>query len=181
MTTFLYKVRAAAHNRIRQHNGLIPLSDLEPLAGKVTVDGAPDSESGEWCLNTPHRTLKLTGHQLRKGDVLYLISSPGGAFGSPLDRDPELLVRDVWNERISIDFAARAYGVVIDPENLKVDYPATEELRAQLRARESDGTWAPPVAVDASVRRRRAAAAEDGAAGGKCKGCWRPGEVPPWR
>ncbi|HZZ51360.1 MAG TPA: hydantoinase B/oxoprolinase family protein [Pseudonocardia sp.] len=146
MTTFLYKVKPEAHNRIRQHNGLIPLSDLEPLAGKVTIDGAPDSESGEWCLNTPHRTLKLTGHQLHKGDVLYLISSTGGAFGSPLDRDPELLARDVWNERISIEFAERAYGVVIGRDDLKVDYAATEKLRAKLRAQESDGTWHPPVA-----------------------------------
>ncbi|GAY08383.1 hypothetical protein [Pseudonocardia sp. N23] len=35
---------------------------------------------------------------------------------------------DVWNERISVDFARRAYGVVIDPQTLEVDETATEGL-----------------------------------------------------
>ncbi|WP_216854674.1 hypothetical protein [Rhodococcus opacus] len=52
----------------------------------------------------------------------------------------------MWNEKVSIDFAARAYGVVIDQSTLSVDDDATRLLRDQLRTRQTAGDWSPPVA-----------------------------------
>ncbi|MEU6561484.1 hydantoinase B/oxoprolinase family protein [Nocardia nova] len=140
MTSYLYRVKPQPGNVIRQRNGIIPLSDLEPLAGKVDADGAPDSGGGQWCVDTELRTLKLTGLPLRKGDILYLVCATGGGYGDPLERDPERVRADVWNERISPEFARDAYGVVITDG--EVDARATTELRAGYRA----GGWTVPVA-----------------------------------
>jgi N-methylhydantoinase B len=146
MTSYLYKVKRQPDGSIRQRNGIVPLCDLEPLAGKVDADGAPDSADGEWGLNTPHKTLKLTGYPVKKGEVIYIICATGGGYGDPLDRDPELVRLDVWNERINAAFAREAFGVVVDPKTVEVDRFATDKLREELRKKASAGKWAPPVA-----------------------------------
>ena len=53
----------------------------------------------------------------------------GGGYGDPMERDPELVARDVREMRISQQRAERAYGVVIDPRTFAVDRHATETLR----------------------------------------------------
>jgi N-methylhydantoinase B len=145
MTSYIYKVRRRSDGTIRQKNGIIPMEDLQPIAGKVNDRGAPDSADGEWAKGTEARTLKLTGYPVAKGEVIYIICSTGGAYGNPLLREPERVWNDVWNERISVDFARRAYGVVIDPASLTVDAEATGKLRAELGARQESGAWRPPV------------------------------------
>ncbi|MCP3688761.1 MAG: hydantoinase B/oxoprolinase family protein, partial [Gammaproteobacteria bacterium] len=57
-------------------------------------------------------------------------SAGGGGYGDPFTRDLELVKRDVLYEYVSIEGARRDYGVVIDPENLEIDYDATAELRS---------------------------------------------------
>jgi N-methylhydantoinase B len=146
MTSYLYKVRRQADGAIRQKNGIIPMEDLEPIAGKVAANGSPDSDGGEWGDRTPESTLKLTGYPVNKGEVVYIICSTGGAYGNPLHRETNRVWADVWNERVSIDFARRAFGVVINPNGLDVDETATEELRAKLLAEQDAGNWRPPVA-----------------------------------
>jgi N-methylhydantoinase B len=145
MTSYIYKVKRQPDGTIRQKNGIIPMEDLEPIAGKVDDRGAPDSANGEWAKGTVARTLKLTGWPVLKGEVVYIICSTGGAYGSPLLREPERVWNDVWNERISVGFAKQAYGVVIDPETLEVDADATTRLRADLGAKQDVGEWSPPV------------------------------------
>ena len=44
--------------------------------------------------------------------------------------DPERVAADVRNEKISLDYARREHGVVIDPVALTVDAAATRALRA---------------------------------------------------
>ena len=65
--------------------------------------------------------------------------SGGGGYGDPLDRDPEGVLRDVVEEKVTPEHAERAYGVVVarDGENggaWTLDRPATRRLRAELRA-----------------------------------------------
>jgi N-methylhydantoinase B len=146
MTSYLYKVKRQPDGSIRQRNGIVPLCDLELLAGKVDADGAPDSGDGVWGRNAPHKTLKLTGFPLHKGEVVYVICSTGGAYGSPLERPADTVRLDVWNGRITTDFAARAYGVVVDPETVEIDEVATKALRDELGGKWERGEWAPPVA-----------------------------------
>lgn len=145
MTSYLFKVRLQPDGSIRQRNGIIPLEDLEPLAGNFDADGLPDPEHGEWCPGTPYKTLKISGLPLEAGEALYIICASGGGFASPLERDLELVRKDVWNEAISTGFAERAYGVVMDASGIEVDAEATERLRGELRAKEGRGEWTPPV------------------------------------
>jgi N-methylhydantoinase B len=56
----------------------------------------------------------------------------GGGCGNPLEREPEMVERDVIEGYVSLERAKEDYGVVIDPETLKVDLEATEKLRGQF-------------------------------------------------
>ena len=69
------------------------------------------------------------------GAIVRVINAGGGGWGDPLQRDPELVLRDVRDEYVSIEGAARDYGVVVNgevrhPERMVVDEAATTELRA---------------------------------------------------
>jgi N-methylhydantoinase B len=67
----------------------------------------------------------------RKGDVIQFISAGGGGYGNAFERNPEAVEQDVINGYVSIEKARDDYGVVIDPDTLKVDLVATENIRAK--------------------------------------------------
>ena len=76
--------------------------------------------------------------KLKRGDVFRHEMSGGGGYGDPLDRDPEGVLRDVVEEKVTPEHAERAYGVVVarDGENggaWTLDLPATRLLRTELR------------------------------------------------
>ena len=64
------------------------------------------------------------------------ITNAGGGWGNAFEREPERVLNDVRNSYVSIEGAARDYGVVIigdpewDPEGLVIDESATANLRA---------------------------------------------------
>ena len=64
--------------------------------------------------------LKVNSHLLERGSIVVLLTGGGGGFGNPLERDPERVVADIRDGYVSVDAAARDYGVVIDPETLEV-------------------------------------------------------------
>jgi N-methylhydantoinase B len=74
------------------------------------------------------------------GSLTRIVSNGGSGWGDPLERDPRFVLRDVRDEYVSIDGAARDYGVVVtgdptnDPEAVTVDLEATARLRAERRA-----------------------------------------------
>jgi N-methylhydantoinase B len=70
---------------------------------------------------------------LKRGDVILHEQPGGGGFGDPFTRDPERVAADVRNEKISLEYARREHGVVIDPAALTVDAVATRALRAAPR------------------------------------------------
>jgi N-methylhydantoinase B len=67
---------------------------------------------------------------LRRGDVILHEQPGGGGFGDPLTRDPERVAVDARNEKITLEYARREHGVVLDPGTFKVDAAATRALRA---------------------------------------------------
>ena len=71
--------------------------------------------------------------QLMPGDVITMDAAGGGGYGDPLARDPELVEDDVLNGYVSVESARKDYGVVIDPETLKVDKDETENLRESMK------------------------------------------------
>jgi N-methylhydantoinase B len=63
------------------------------------------------------------------------IQTPGGGgYGDPLERDPELVLQDVVNGKVSAEKARSVYGVVVDRENQDVDREATERIRRELQS-----------------------------------------------
>lgn len=79
-------------------------------------------------------TMPMRGFVAAAGDVFRLVGAGGGGFGAALEREPERVLADVVAEKVSVDGAARDYGVVIAAG--AVDIGATERLRAQRQGGE---------------------------------------------
>jgi N-methylhydantoinase B len=69
------------------------------------------------------------GIQLKRGDLLRLMTCGGGGWGDPFSRDPMLVQQDVARGFVSIQRALEDYGVTLDPLSLEIDKAATEERR----------------------------------------------------
>jgi len=68
--------------------------------------------------------------------VMRVVTTGGGGWGDPLEREPALVQRDVLQGKVSLEAARADYGVVLVPsgEDWEIDAVATEKLRAALRA-----------------------------------------------
>ena len=62
-------------------------------------------------------------------DILTKICSGGAGVGNPIEREPEKVREDVIREFVSIKQARDIYKVVLNPNNLDIDYNDTEGLR----------------------------------------------------
>ena len=70
--------------------------------------------------------------RLKAGDILHVARSGGGGYGPPHERDPQAVLADVLDGYVSPTAARDVYRVVIDPERLAIDWPATERARGKL-------------------------------------------------
>lgn len=84
-----------------------PDGDAAPLPSKVTV-------------------------RLAAGDVISYRTPGGGGYGPALERNPQAVLRDVINGKVSLERAGDVYGVVIDLAQRKVMEDATVDRRRQL-------------------------------------------------
>lgn len=75
----------------------------------------------------------LTSVPFHYGETFMFESTGGGGWGEALERAPATVLDDVLDEYISADAARTIYGVVIDPQSLQLDEPATVALRALMR------------------------------------------------
>ncbi|HSV81841.1 MAG TPA: hydantoinase B/oxoprolinase family protein [Ramlibacter sp.] len=69
--------------------------------------------------------------QLQHGQAFRHRTAGGGGFGDPFARDPEALLRDVRDGKVSPEAARRDYGVAILSSPWRIDAEATEALRRQ--------------------------------------------------
>ncbi|MDE2998626.1 MAG: hydantoinase B/oxoprolinase family protein [Gemmatimonadota bacterium] len=76
----------------------------------------------------PHIT-KDEGVHMVAGDCLRLETPGGGGYGAPESRSAEAVLEDVRRGYFSREAAEAQYGVVIRPDVLEVDTPATARLR----------------------------------------------------
>ena len=70
---------------------------------------------------------------LKKGDLYRVIQAGAGGYGNPLHRDPQAVLEDIQQEKLTPADARKEYGVVIDATG-NLDLPATQSLRTQLAA-----------------------------------------------
>ena len=75
---------------------------------------------------------KVTGHPVRRDDVVIMESAGGGGYGDPLGRDPEAVRADVLAGFVSAERAREGYGVVLD-EGDRIDTAATTTLRERRK------------------------------------------------
>jgi N-methylhydantoinase B len=70
-----------------------------------------------------------------KDDVFYVRLAGAGGWGEPFERDPAAVLNDVLEQKISIQHAQDAYGVVVTGEPPTLDYVKTLQLRSRLPTR----------------------------------------------
>jgi N-methylhydantoinase B len=76
--------------------------------------------------------------ELAAGERIVSIASGGGGYGSPLERDPALVLTDVREGWISRERASDVYGVVVaglETTSPRVDVDATQRRRQELSER----------------------------------------------
>ncbi|MBI3128489.1 MAG: hydantoinase B/oxoprolinase family protein [Candidatus Tectomicrobia bacterium] len=75
------------------------------------------------------------GMLLREGDLIRIVTAGGGGWGDPAEREPERVREDVLRGKVSPDQALKHYGVVLNPDTLRLDLPGTQAFRQFMRAR----------------------------------------------
>jgi N-methylhydantoinase B len=106
----------------------------------ISIDGAESKlidlklasryiSDGETKRRVPRNSLV----EMNENQSLILHSAGGGAIGDPFERDPEMVLRDVIDEKVSLEGAREEYGVAIDPETLQIDVEDTIRLRKEVR------------------------------------------------
>ena len=70
--------------------------------------------------------------QLQPGSVISYRTPGGGGYGPPLARDPERVLEDVAQGKVTPDRARDIYGVVLDATGDAVDLQATRARRRRL-------------------------------------------------
>ena len=86
-------------------------------------------------IGTPHerQIRKISGYQIRSGEIVEYRMGGGGGWGDPLERDPEAVLADVSAGYVSVSAARSEYGVVIktslDGSLLEIDHEETRHDR----------------------------------------------------
>jgi N-methylhydantoinase B len=104
---------------------------LAYVAGGRVGDAVNINKSGE-----QERVLPPQAHvhlHVQPGDRVYHKVHGSGGYGDPYERDPESVVTDVAEGKISIERAREVYGVVIYPEQRTLDHERTLALRSRVK------------------------------------------------
>ena len=101
--------------------GLFGGKDGKP---SITVVYRNDGKEERWR--------KISNLPLDQNDVVSFQTGGGGGYGSPLEREPPLVLKDVINGYVSMAKARGDYGVVIDENEMKIDLDATKGLRNKM-------------------------------------------------
>ena len=74
---------------------------------------------------------KTTSFPLKKRDIIRVVTPGAGGYGDPKKRPAEKVLKDVIEQKVSVEAAKREYGVVVVPDGVsfRVDEAATAELR----------------------------------------------------
>jgi N-methylhydantoinase B len=114
----------------------IPPVNLAMQSGRYTYapeglfGGKPGARAQFLVNGEPGNPYGLT--QLKPGDVVTIDAPGGGGYGSPLEREPEMVEADVAEGYVTLEHARSEYGVVIDPAAMRVNIEATMRLRDAL-------------------------------------------------
>ncbi|HEY1517978.1 MAG TPA: hydantoinase B/oxoprolinase family protein [Solirubrobacteraceae bacterium] len=117
-------------------NGCLPWGLGGGLPGAPNRAYLREGAEAAWQL-----ALKRDGVSATPETEIMVCGGGGGGWGDPLEREPEAVLADVVDERISPACAERDYGVVI--AGSAIDLAGTEELRARRREAAENAKPAP--------------------------------------
>lgn len=75
----------------------------------------------------------MTFELCNEGEIYMICQGAGGGYGDVLERDADLIMKDLREDLMSHDIARDIYQVVYDEQTLIVDKAATEAARAAYR------------------------------------------------
>jgi N-methylhydantoinase B len=67
----------------------------------------------------------------REGDIVSVRTAGGGGYGKSFERDPQRVLRDVIESKVSVERAKSCYGVIVDLNTESVDEAGTARCRAE--------------------------------------------------
>jgi N-methylhydantoinase B len=122
---------------IFEEDGAITFQDDRAHTYPWGVDGGRYGRTSEKRLvRTDGTELELPSKAenvpVEPGDKLVFSTAGGGGLGDPLERDPELVAREVCRGLVTAEAAREEYGVVLN-EDSSVDRTATEGRRDDVR------------------------------------------------
>jgi N-methylhydantoinase B len=127
------------HSRHGEQPQFLPLTLSAPMyADAVVLAGLVDCSTNEIDPYGEYVCL-ADGQPSSAGALLRVVTMGGGGWGDPFERVASHVLNDVRDEYVTIEMAARDYGVVVvgdplrDPEGLRVDEDATQRLRSSRR------------------------------------------------
>jgi len=120
--------------RFTEKEGVLQIRSDRHRTRPYALNGGHPGTNSSNVLNPQKEALALPAKTLlniKRGDVLRHILAGAGGHGSPLERDPEKVLDDVRNEKISLAAAEEVYGVLIDPHTWSIDHVRTAKLRTK--------------------------------------------------
>lgn len=78
---------------------------------------------------------------LHPGDQLCEYVAGGGGYGDPLERDPDRVLADILDRKVSPEAARTEYGVILQPTGIAVDHDATKACREAMREARGPIEW----------------------------------------
>jgi len=115
LTTIVSRHRVPPWGFAGGKDGSPNIVEIHPAGGKEPIVGAT-----------------FSNYPMFKDDLVRFISGCGGGYGDPLERAADKVLQDVKDGIVSIEEALSDYGVVIDPEEFRVDETGTRELRKKM-------------------------------------------------
>ena len=85
--------------------------------------------SGEYRLEASGQPTE----KFSEGDLMVFSMGGGGGYGDVLERDPNLVRKDLLDKMITKDIAEKIYGVLFVSESLEIDSDKTEKRRNRMR------------------------------------------------
>ncbi len=123
--------------RFTETEGTLQIRSDRHKSNPYSLNGGHPGTRSANVLNPQKEALALPAKTLltiNNGDVLRHTLAGAGGHGDPLYRDPERVLEDVRNEKVSLDSAREIYGVAIHPETWSIDPGLTNSLRRKATA-----------------------------------------------
>ncbi len=105
------------------------IADRVPVARIVREDGRMEEVA-------PKATLRLAA-----GDQLHVFTAGGAGYGDPLQREPQAVLSDVLDRRVSARAARDDYGVVLALGDGTVVAEETRRLRERMAGERGEIVW----------------------------------------